>query len=166
MMNAIVLTISDKGSRGERVDTAGPAVCKLLTTNGYEVVDNIIIPDDFDMIKDNLNKHVEMDINLIITAGGTGFSKRDITPEATKAVIERETPGLNELMRLESLKITNRAMLSRATSGIKNNSLIINLPGSKKAATENLQFILPILKHGLEILLGLDSNCGINEHNK
>lgn len=160
-MNAIVLTISDKGSRGERVDTAGPAVCKLLSANSYEVVDNIIIPDDFDMITNNLNKYVEMGINLIITAGGTGFSKRDITPEATKAVIERETPGLNELMRLESLKITNRAMLSRATSGLKDNSLIINLPGSEKGATENLEFILPILQHGLQILLGEDSNCGV-----
>lgn len=160
-MNALVLTISDKGSRGERIDTAGPSVCKALEVAGYDVIDNIIIADDYDQIVTNLNRAVNNNINLIITAGGTGFSKRDITPEATKAVIERETPGLNELMRLESFKITNRAMLSRATSGLKDNSLIVNLPGSEKAATENLSFILPILEHGLQILLGEDSNCGV-----
>ncbi len=153
-MNALVLTISDKGAIGQRVDTAGPAVAKLLTTNGYEVVDNPILPDDYNQIVHSLNSAVANNINLIITVGGTGFSKRDITPEATEAVITRKTPGLNELMRLESLKITNRAMLSRATSGLKDNSLIINLPGSEKAATENLQFILPILEHGLQIFLG------------
>lgn len=163
IISAKVLTISDKGSQGLRVDTAGPRVCKELEANGFNVVENIIIPDDYDMIVKKLEEYVLEDINLIITVGGTGFSKRDITPEATKAVVERETPGLNELMRLESLKITNRAMLSRASSGIKNNSLIINLPGSEKAAAENLNCLFPILKHGLEILLGLDSNCGVSE---
>lgn len=160
-MNALVLTISDKGSVGERVDTAGPAVSQLLTTNGYTVLDNPILPDDFEQIVSSLNQAVNDNINLIVTVGGTGFSKRDITPEATLAVVERLTPGLNELMRFESLKITNRAMLSRATSGLKDNSLIINLPGSEKAAVENLQFVLPILEHGLQILLGEDSNCGV-----
>lgn len=160
-MNAIVITVSDKGSRGERIDTAGPAVSALLSTNGYDVIDNIIIPDELELISNALSQYIDQDINLIITAGGTGFSKRDVTPEATKAVIERETPGLNEMMRLESYKITNRAMLSRATSGIKDNSLIVNLPGSEKAATENLEFILPVLKHALEILLDVDSDCGV-----
>lgn len=160
-MNAIVLTISDKGSQGKRIDTAGPAVCKMLTEVGYEVIDNPILPDEFDLIVNNLNKYVERNVSLIITAGGTGFSKRDITPEATKAVITRATPGLDEVMRLTSMQITNRAMLSRATSGLKDNSLIINLPGSEKAATENLASILPTLKHGLQILLGHDSNCGV-----
>lgn len=160
-MNALVLTISDKGSRGERVDTAGPRVCKMLTAAGYNVTDNIIIADDFKQIVSELEAAVDANINLIVTAGGTGFSKRDITPEATKAVITRETPGLNELMRFESLKVTNRAMLSRATSGLKNNSLIINLPGSEKAAAENLSFVLPILEHGLQILLGSASDCGL-----
>lgn len=159
-MNAIVLTISDKGSVGERVDTAGPAVSKLLTTAGYTILDTDILPDDYEQIVSNLQELVDKQVNLIITVGGTGFSKRDITPEATKAVIERETPGLNEMMRLESYKITNRAMLSRATSGICQNSLIVNLPGSEKAAKENLNFILPVLQHGLDILLGFDANCG------
>lgn len=161
-MNAVVLTISDKGAKGLRVDTAGPAICQLLTNAGYEVLENIIIADDFTQIVTHLKQYISADINLIITAGGTGFSRRDITPEATKAVITRETPGLNELMRIESYKITNRAMLSRATSGLNNNSLIINLPGSEKAATENLNSILPILNHGLDILLGNDSDCGVS----
>ncbi|WOO87258.1 MogA/MoaB family molybdenum cofactor biosynthesis protein [Mollicutes bacterium LVI A0039] len=160
-MKAIVLTISDKGAIGQRVDTAGPAVTKLLEAHGYEVIDNPILPDDFEQIVSSLNQAVNNEISLILTVGGTGFSKRDITPEATQAVITRQTPGLNELMRLESLKITNRAMLSRATSGLKDNSLIVNLPGSEKAATENLGFILPILEHGLKILLGEDANCGV-----
>lgn len=160
-MKAIVITVSDKGSRGERIDTAGPAVCEILSTNEYQVVDNIIVPDEFDIIVSKLNEYVEHGINLIVTTGGTGFSKRDITPEATKAVIERETPGLNELMRFESLKVTNRAMLSRATSGLKDNSLIVNLPGSEKAARENLQTLIPILGHGLDILIGKDTDCGV-----
>ncbi len=159
-MKAIVITISDKGSVGKRIDTAGPAIVKLLEEANFKVIDNPILPDDYNTIVDALNKSVSNNINLIVTVGGTGFSKRDVTPEATEAVIERKTPGLNETMRFESSKITNRAMLSRATSGIKNNSLIINLPGSKKAAAENLSFIIPSLEHGLKILLGLDSNCG------
>lgn len=163
-MKTIVITVSDKGSRGERVDTAGPAVCEILNNNNYQVVDNIIVPDEYDIIVSKLNEYVAAGINLIITTGGTGFSKRDITPEATKAVIERETPGLNELMRFESLKVTNRAMLSRATSGLKDNSLIVNLPGSEKAARENLQTLIPILGHGLDILVGKDADCGVPVH--
>ncbi len=164
-MNALVLTISDKGSVGQRIDTAGPAVCGMLQDHNYHVVDNPILPDDFGAIKQALLEAVNKNINLIITVGGTGFSKRDITPEATKAVIKRETPGLNELMRFESMKITKRASLSRATSGIVDNTLIVNLPGSEKAAVENLGFIIEQLKHGLEILLGLDANCGVEIKN-
>ncbi len=160
-MKAIVLTISDKGYTGERIDTAGPAIKHMLIEHGYETLDTIIIPDDYAMIKAELNHQIDNQVNLILTAGGTGFSKRDITPEVTNEVVERLTPGLNEAMRLESLKITNRAMLSRASSGIKDNSLIVNLPGSEKAATENLSFILPSLHHGLQILLGEDANCGV-----
>lgn len=159
-MRAYVLTVSDKGSVGKRIDTAGPAVCQLLETNGYEVIQNDIVNDDKQNIINKLNWAIDNDINLVCTAGGTGFSKRDITPEATLEVIERLTPGLNELMRYESLKITPKAMLSRATSGIKNNTLIINLPGSKKAATENLQAVIPILDHGLKILIGEEGECG------
>ncbi len=160
-MKAIVLTISDKGYIGQRVDTAGPALKHMLINSGYDVLPTIIIPDDFQMIEAELNRQINNQVNLIITAGGTGFSKRDITPEVTNKVVERLTPGLNEAMRLASLKITDRAMLSRASSGIKDNSLIVNLPGSEKAATENLCFILPSLKHGLQILLGEETNCGV-----
>lgn len=159
-MRAYVLTVSDKGSVGKRIDTAGPAVCQLLEKNGYEVIQNDIVNDDKQNIIEKLNWAIDNDINLVCTAGGTGFSKRDITPEATLEVIERLTLGLNELMRLESLKITPKAMLSRATSGIKDNTLIINLPGSKKAATENLEAVIPILEHGLKILVGEDGECG------
>ncbi|MFV0246691.1 MAG: molybdenum cofactor biosynthesis protein B [Mycoplasmatales bacterium] len=160
-MNCVVITVSDKGSQGLREDTAGPAVSNLLEQNDYQVLENSIIPDDFDLIVNTLEEYVSKDINLILTVGGTGYSKRDVTPEATNKVVTRLTPGLNETMRYQSSKVTNRAMLSRASSGIKDNSLIINLPGSKKASVENLKFILPSLKHGLDILLGNDSNCGV-----
>ncbi len=164
-MNAYVLTISDSGAAGKRVDTAGPAVCKILTNAGYKVAGNDILADDYSSIVRRLTELTDDNYNLIITTGGTGFSKRDITPEATEAVITRKTPGLNEYMRMQSAQIANRAMLSRATSGIKDNSLIINLPGSEKAASENLQFILPLLKHGIDILTGADSNCGVPINN-
>ncbi len=158
-MTTTVLTVSDKGFNGQRIDTAGPAVVKMLNEAGFNVLENKILADEYNQIVNYLTTCVNQKINLVITVGGTGFSKRDITPEATNFVIERQTPGLNELMRLESYKLTNRAMLSRATSGIKDDTLIINLPGSEKAATENLSFILPILIHGLQILLGTASEC-------
>ncbi len=160
-MRAIVITISDKGYIGERIDTAGPAIKNMLIDHKYNVLETVIVPDEYQMIKNELLKQIDDDVNLILTVGGTGFSKRDITPEVTNEVVDRLTPGLNEAMRYESLKITNRAMLSRASSGIKNNSLIVNLPGSEKAATENLSFILDTLFHGLQILLGEDANCGV-----
>ncbi len=161
-MNAFVITVSDKGSQNLRVDTAGPAVCELLKSFNYDIIGTTIIPDEFDIIKDTLQAQVDNNINLIVTVGGTGFSLRDVTPEATMAVVERETPGINELMRLESLKITPKAMLSRSRSGIADNSLIVNLPGSKKASVENLDAVLPILEHGIKILLGSANECGNN----
>lgn len=158
--SAAVLTISDKGSVGERVDTSGPAVCQILKDNNYEVRYTNIIPDDFDIIKDELIRCVDNGMNLILTTGGTGFSPRDITPEATKAVIEREVPGIPELMRAESMRITAKACLSRSVAGIRQKSLIINLPGSKKAAQENLTAVINPIEHGLEMLLGNGSaNC-------
>lgn len=155
---AAVLTISDKGSRNERVDTSGPAICDLLKAQGYDVIYTNIIPDEKEIIKSELIKcSDELHISLIVSTGGTGFSPRDITPEATLEVIERRTPGICEMMRAESAKITPKACLSRSEAGIRKQSLIINLPGSPKAAIENLQAVLSPIHHGLEMLLGSGS---------
>lgn len=150
---AAVLTISDKGARGERVDTSGPAVCTMLKEHGWDVVYTNIIPDEMELIKEELIRCAdERQIALIITTGGTGFSPRDITPEATLAVIERETRGIPEAMRAESMKITPRGCLSRAAAGIRKKSLIVNLPGSRKAAIENLAAVIDPIRHGIEML--------------
>lgn len=158
---AAVLTISDKGFKGERVDTSGPAICEMLKEAGYEVVYTNIIPDEMEMIKAELIKcSDEKNITLVLTTGGTGFSPRDITPEATLAVVERETRGLPEMMRAASLKITPRGGLSRSVAGIRKRTLIINLPGSKKAVKENLEAVLGAVDHGLEMLVSEGSaNC-------
>lgn len=161
MFTAKVITVSDKGYTGERVDESGPLVKELLTDAGYEVVDVAIVPDEMDMIVGELIKSSDKDIALIITTGGTGFSPRDITPEATIKVCERMVPGIAEAMRAASMKITNRAMLSRGVSGIRKGSLIINLPGSKKAAKENLESVLPALEHGLSVLRNPPMDCGV-----
>lgn len=148
-----VITISDKGAKGERVDTSGPAICNLVKEKGYEVVYTQILPDEKIQIEDTLIKCAdEMNISLILTTGGTGFSPRDITPEATLAVIERETPGIPEAMRLASLKITPKGCLSRSVAGIRGLSLIVNLPGSKKASVENLEAVIDAISHGLDML--------------
>lgn len=159
---AAVITVSDKGSRGERVDTSGPALCGILEEHGYKVEYTSIIPDDRQQIKEELISCAdEKKIALVLTTGGTGFSPRDITPEATKDVIERETPGIPELMRMESMKITPRGCLSRSTAGIRGRTLIINLPGSEKAARENILAVIDSLKHGLEMLYSEGSaDCG------
>lgn len=158
---AAVLTISDKAAKGERQDTSGPAIKKMLVENGWELAYSTIIPDEMETIRQELIKCADtLRIPLILTTGGTGFSPRDITPEATLSVIERETRGIPEAMRQKSLAITNRACLSRAAAGIRNKSLIVNLPGSEKAACENLQFVLDPLHHGVEMLLSAGSaNC-------
>jgi len=161
MFTAAVVTISDKGSRGERKDLSGPVLVKKLEDAGYKIVHTSIIPDEYEDIKNTLTQLSDtVHANLILTTGGTGFSPRDITPEATESVIERRTPGLTELARQESLKITPKAALSRATAGIRGKSLIINMPGSPKAAKEHLDVLLPILEHGLDILLDRDDECG------
>lgn len=159
---AAVLTISDKGAKGERVDTSGPAICEMLVEAGYEVIYTNIIPDEMEVIKAELVKcSDELKVSLVLTTGGTGFSPRDITPEATLAVVERETRGLPEMMRAASLKITPRGGLSRSVAGIRKRTLIINLPGSKKAAKENLEAVLGAIDHGLEMLASEGSaNCG------
>lgn len=151
---ACVITVSDKGARGERVDTAGPALVQLLQAAGYEVVYTAIVPDEMKLIQEELLKGSEtIKANLILTTGGTGFAPRDITPEATKAILERETPGIAELMRAESMKITPHGCLSRAAAGIRKRSLIINLPGSEKGARENLEAVLKSLGHGIKMLM-------------
>ncbi|MDP8244364.1 MAG: molybdopterin-binding protein [Candidatus Hinthialibacter antarcticus] len=158
----VVLTISDRCSTGETVDTAGPAVEKILLDNlTANIYRRTILPDEQDQIENSLKHYADgHSIDLVFTVGGTGFSPRDVTPEATRNVVERLTPGLNEAMRAASLQITPRAMLSRAVSGIRRSTLIVNLPGSKRAAEENLRTILPALSHGLLKLRGDPSDCG------
>ena len=150
---AAVLTISDKGARGERVDTSGPALCEILKEDGWDVVYTTIIPDEKEQIQEELIKCAdEMNIALVLTTGGTGFSPRDITPEATMAVVDRPTPGIPEAMRAESLKITPRGCLSRSAAGIRKRTLIVNLPGSLKAARENILAVLGSIHHGMDML--------------
>lgn len=162
---AAVITISDKGAVGQRVDTSGPALCEILKEDGWEIVYTKIIPDEFEQIKEALTACAdEKHITLVLTTGGTGFSPRDITPEATSAVVERLTPGIPELMRMESMKITPNGCLSRGIAGIRKRTLIINLPGSKKACTENLTVALKPIHHGIEMLLSEGSaNCAENQ---
>lgn len=159
---AAVITVSDKGFLGQRVDTSGPALCDILEKKGWSVRYTTIIPDESQQIQRELIKCAdELQINLVLTTGGTGFSPRDITPEATLAVVERRTPGIPEAMRAESMKITPKGCLSRSEAGIRGRTLIINLPGSEKAARENLMAVLDPVEHGVEMLLGSGSaDCG------
>ena len=150
---AAVITVSDKGYRGEREDTSGPNLVKILTEKGFSVTYTSIVPDEPDMIKEQLVKCAdELKIALVLTTGGTGFSPRDITPEATLEVVERLTPGIPEAMRAESMKITPKGCLSRSAAGIRGRSLIINLPGSKKASAENILAVIDPVAHGLDML--------------
>lgn len=157
-----ILTISDKGARGERKDRSGPAIQRIMEAAGAEVVRTGIVPDEKALISAVLVKWSDGGLDLILTTGGTGFSPRDVTPEATRAVIERETPGLPETMRRAGMDKTPAAMLSRAAAGIRKSTLIVNLPGSEKGARESLEAILPALAHGIEILKGTASECGKN----
>ena len=159
-IQAAIITMSDSRSQStEKADESGAVIKEILEANDYEVVYYELISDDLDGIKNSLIRVCDQNISLVLTTGGTGLSKRDNTPEATKAVIEKEVQGISEAMRYHSLQITPRAMLSRGVSGIRQNSLIINLPGSPKAVRENLEYIIPSLRHGLEILRGEASNC-------
>lgn len=155
-----IITSSDKGYAGEREDKSGALVKEIVEANGFEVVKYIVLPDDQIMLEQEFKYMCdELNVNLILSTGGTGFSKRDITPEATKAVIEREAPGICEAIRYYSLQITKRAMLSRAVSGLRKDTLIVNLPGSPKACQEALDFVLDDIKHGIDILLGEAKEC-------
>ena len=152
-LRAAILTASDRSARGERPDLSGPALEALVTRLGWTVVRKTVVPDDQDLISRTLIHWVEQgDLDIILVTGGTGFAPRDVTPEATRAVIQREAPGLAEAMRAESIKITPHAMLSRAVVGIRDKVIIIDLPGSPKAAVENLGIILPVLPHAVELL--------------
>ena len=151
---AAVITISDKGARGERVDTSGPNLCEILKGRGFDVVYTSIIPDEMEEIKAELIRCCdEKKIALVLTTGGTGFSPRDITPEATLQVVERRTPGIPEAMRAESMRITPKGCLSRSEAGIRGRTLIINLPGSKKASEENILAVIDPVEHGLQMLM-------------
>ena len=157
---AAVITMSDKGSQGLREDTAGDAVVKILEENGWKIQYRTMIPDDMEQIKAELIKCAdELKVTLVATTGGTGFSMRDVTPEATLAVVDREVRGIPEAMRAESMKITPMGMLSRAAAGLRKQTLIINLPGSRKAASECLEAVIKPIKHGVEVLLGEAGDC-------
>lgn len=159
-LRAAVMTLSDKGFAGERVDTSGPRAAQLLSEAGYDVVEQVLLPDAQKKIERELIRLADSrQVDLIITTGGTGFSLRDVTPEATLAVATRIAPGIAEAIRAESLKITPRAMLSRGASVLRNKTLIVNLPGSTKAVEEGLAVILPQLEHGLRILKGTAHDC-------
>jgi len=148
-----ILTLSDRSARGERADASGPALSELIHAQGWSVGRQEILPDDESAIRAALTEWADSgQVDIILTTGGTGFALRDITPEATRAVIQRDAPGLAETMRAESLKKTPHAMLSRAIAGIRGRTLIVNLPGSPKGALENLQTILPVLPHAVQLL--------------
>ncbi len=155
-----VLTMSDKGAAGEREDKSGAAIKELVATINGQVERYEVVPDEVDQISAKLIEWCDAGLELVLTTGGTGFSPRDVTPEATAAVIERPTPGISEAIRLAGLKKTPRAMLSRATAGIRGRTLIVNLPGSEKAVRESLEAILDSLPHGIEVLTGQSGDCG------
>jgi molybdenum cofactor synthesis domain-containing protein len=160
MYTATILTVSDKGSQGLREDTAGPAVQTLVEAAGFSVLRAGILPDDAEQIREALIREADREqVNLVLTVGGTGFSPRDFTPDVTAEVCDRMAPGIAEAMRQESLKITKRAMLSRAAAGIRGRTLIVNLPGSEKGARENLLAVLEGLPHGIDMLTGARNDC-------
>ena len=160
MFRVAVITPSDSGYEGKREDKSGPEIERIVKEYGNEVVHTIILPDERKILANEMMRIADNDIaDLILTTGGTGFSPRDWTPEATKDIVEREVPGIPEAMRAYSLQITRRAMLSRAAAGIRKETLIINMPGSPKAVDECLQYIISELDHGLKILKGTASNC-------
>ncbi|HQO38993.1 MAG TPA: molybdopterin adenylyltransferase [Spirochaetota bacterium] len=161
-IRAGIITVSDRASRGERNDVSGPEIARWAENMDIEIVEEAIVPDEIPDIRKSLTDFVEKGFDLILTTGGTGFAPRDVTPEATRAVIDREAPGFAEAMRAKSLTITPHAVLSRAVSGICRQSLIINLPGSPKAVRENLGFIEKAIPHAIMLLRNEVKDCGSN----
>ncbi len=160
MKRVAIITSSDTGYRGEREDLSGPAVKEIVEAAGYQVVSTEILPDEREMLSARMAEIADKNLaELILTTGGTGFSPRDVMPEATQDIVERSVPGIPEAMRAYSMTITKRAMLSRAAAGIRKQTLIINLPGSPKAVKESLTYIIDALGHGIEILTGETGNC-------
>lgn len=160
-LTAAAITLSDKGFAGEREDESGPLIQSMLEEKGYDVVETLLLPDGRGLLEHHLKRLADQrQVNVIFTTGGTGFSERDVTPEATLAVCDRMAMGVVDAIRVYSLSITERAMLSRAVSGIRKKTLIVNLPGSPKAVRESLEYILPTLEHGLGILRGTEGECG------
>lgn len=153
MLQFAILTVSDRSFRGERDDAAGPALMRLVEAQGWRVTITALVPDDESAIREKLISWADdTGLDVILTTGGTGFAPRDVTPEATRAVIEREASGLAEAMRAASLQVTPHAMLSRIVTGIRKRTLILNLPGSPKGAVENLQVVIPVLPHAIQLL--------------
>ncbi|MTI67149.1 MAG: MogA/MoaB family molybdenum cofactor biosynthesis protein [Firmicutes bacterium] len=160
MFKVGIITSSDKGYKKEREDKSGKVIHEIVTKNGYKVIKQIVLPDEEDkLLEEMIYMADKLKVDLILTTGGTGFSTRDVTPEATRRAVDRLAPGISEAIRNYSLKITKRAMLSRAISGIRNKTLIINLPGSEKAVVESLEYIIDSLYHGLEVMTGKTSEC-------
>lgn len=160
MFRTTIVCMSDKGARGEREDLSTKVIEKIVTEKGYKIVKKILIPDEYELIKETLKNICDNnEADLILTTGGTGFAKRDITPEATLEIVDKIVPGIPEAIRAYSMSITKRAMLSRAAAGIRKSTLIINMPGNPKAVDESLSFIIDSLSHGLEILVGSASDC-------
>jgi molybdenum cofactor synthesis domain-containing protein len=161
---AAIITASDKGSKGEREDLSAKVIREILEANGYRTESYAILPDEQELLENEMKRVCdENGADLILTTGGTGFSPRDRTPEATMAVAERLVPGIPEAMRMQNMLVTKRAMLSRGIAAIRGKTLIINLPGSPKAARENLFCIISELSHGLDILTGRDDECAISD---
>ncbi len=160
MKKVIIITSSDSSYRGERTDLSGPVIAKMVKEQGWDVVDSMILPDEQEMLKEAMVKIADQGMaDLILTTGGTGFSKRDCMPEAMIDASERLVPGIPEAMRMYSMQFTKRAMLSRAAAGIRKGTLIINLPGSPKAVRECLEYIISEFEHGMDILSGDATNC-------
>ena len=162
MFKAGIITVSDKGSQGKREDLSGPAIAEMLAGAAISVSETLIIPDEVDQICKAIIQFADVEkLDLILTTGGTGVSPRDLTPDATLKVIDKEIPGMAEAMRLASMKVTPHAMISRAVAGIRGRSLVLNLPGSPRGASENLAVVLPALKHAIEKIQGDPRDCAM-----
>jgi molybdopterin adenylyltransferase len=160
MITVGIITVSDRSSQGLREDLSGPAIRQWAIQKGYDVTREAVVPDEFEEIKKAILDISDAGIDLILTTGGTGFASRDVTPEATLSVIDKQAPGFAEVMRMKSFQITPHAMLSRAVSGIRQKSLIINLPGSPRAVRENLEFIEAAIPHAVDLLRAQVTDCG------